>query len=172
MIDATTIELLVAPSVLIPAGALLAMSTSARLSSILARVRSLHQLRIEAYESDTEGRPRAEQVKRVRLSGLEKQAHQLIARAALTQTSLMLAYASVAMLLLSTSALGLSLIWASFELLAVVLFFLGLVLLTVSVVAAMLDVRQALRWVRYEHGRVASLDHQHTTPGNHEHSNP
>jgi hypothetical protein len=161
LLDSNLVDLLLAPAVLIPAGGLLAMSTSARLSAILARVRDLHKQRLESYVAHTADDARTEEVRRIRLEGLEKQAHWLIRRAALTRASLMLIYASIATLLLSSTVLGIAIAWPPAEYAALALFALGLLILLASVVIAMLDVRQALRWVRYEHERVAGLDDQH-----------
>ena len=161
LLDATLIELLVAPAVLIPACGPLAMSTSARLSAILARVRDLHRQRLESYVLDTADDERAKAVREIRLEGLEVQAHWLIRRAAKTRASLLLIYSSIAALLLSSTALGIAVAWAPAEYAALGFFALGLLILLAAVVVAMLDISQSLRWVRYEHDRVAGLDGQH-----------
>ncbi len=165
LLDATLIELLVAPAVLIPACGLLAMSSSARLSAILGRVRDLHKQRLESYlVHDTEDE-RAMRVRAVRLEGLEVQAHSLIRRAALTRASLMLNYASIVSLLLSSMTLGVAVAWAPAEYAAMGFFVLGLLILLAAVIVAMLDVRRALTWVRYEHDRVAGLGGGHEAAG-------
>ena len=157
-LDASLIELLLAPAVLIPACALLAMSTSARLSAILARVRDLHRQRLEAYALDDDISERRKQVRKLRLEGLEVQAHDLIRRAQLTRLALQLIYASIAALLASSLALGAALAWPSFANVSQVMFGVGLALLFVAVMVAMRDVSRALRWVQYEHERIAGLD--------------
>lgn len=157
LLDESLIELLLAPAVLVPACALLAMSASARLSSILARVRDLHQRRLDAYVAVPLDDERALQVREIRLDGLEVQSHQLIRRAALARASLILTYLSVAFLLLSSGSLGLAIVWHPAEYVAITLFIVGLIVVLAAVVVAILDVRGALRWVRYEHQRVGSL---------------
>jgi len=157
ILDATLIELLVAPAVLIPACGLLAMSTSARLSAILARIRDLHRLQLDAFLSLDTDEERAVRVRHVRLEGLEVQARWLIRRASLTRASLMLVYVSVAALLFSSASLGVAVGWPPAGYAAVALFVLGLLVLLASVIVAILDVRQALRWVRYEHDRIGSF---------------
>ncbi|MEL6396459.1 MAG: DUF2721 domain-containing protein [Planctomycetota bacterium] len=164
LLDATLIELLVAPAVLIPACGLLAMSTSARLSAILVRVRDLHRQRLESYVLHTEDDERANRVREIRLEGLEVQAHWLIRGAAMTRASLLLIYASIAALLLSSTGLGIAVAWAPAEYAALGFFALGLLILLAAVIVAMLDVRQSLRWVRYEHDRVARLADRHDKP--------
>lgn len=162
LVDTSFIELLMAPAVLVPSCGLLVMSTSARLSSILARIRDLHRQRLDAFlipDSDDE---RQGQVRGLRLEGLEVQTHWLIKRAASTRASLHLIYLSIAVLLLSSGVLGLSLLWKPTEYGAVVLFALGMLLLFGAVVLAVRDVAQSLTWVRYEHERIAKLCGGHT----------
>lgn len=157
ILDASLIELLLAPAVLLPACGLFAMSTSARLSAILARIRDLHQQRLHAFAELPSAEGTTSLVYALRVEGLEVQSHWLIRRAGLTRTSLSLVYASTAALLLSSMSLGASLVWDQAEYAALVLFGVGVLLLTGSVAFAMLDVRQALRWVKYEHNRIAEL---------------
>ena len=156
-VDATLIELLLAPAVLMPACALLAMSTSARLSAILARIRTLHAQRLASYVELDLGDGRAREVHAVRLEGLEVQSHSLLRRAGIVRVSLLLEYASIAALLASSVCLGVALLAPFAEYVAVGFFVVGLILLSSAVVAAMMDVWQAVRWVRYEHDRVGAL---------------
>lgn len=158
LFDATLIQLLLAPSVLIPACGLLAMSTSARLSAIIARIRDLHRQRLSDYVLLDEDNERSRQVRTIRLEGLEVQAQCLIRRAGLTRASLLLEYTSIVALLLSSSSLGVAMIWEPAEYFAGAFFILGLTILLVAMLIAIFDVRQALRWVVYEHERLATLN--------------
>ena len=122
----------------------------------MARVRDLHKQRFELYVAHPSIVERAERVRRIQLEGLEKQVHWELRRAALTRASLMLIYASIVTLLLSPIVLGIALTWPPAEYVALSLFTLGLLVVLAFVVVSMLDVRQALRWTRSEHDRVAT----------------
>ena len=156
--DASIIQQILAPVVVISACALLCLSTSARLTAILSRIRGFHQERIEAFQIEPGKDERADRVRAMRLEGLEEQTHRLIRRAALIRNALLLLFFAIICMLISSLVLGLSTIVDGVQPAAIVMFVVGVISMLIAMILSLAEIGAALKTVRYEHSRVASLD--------------
>ena len=151
---------LLAPVVLISADALLCMSTSTRLSAVLARVRELHRERLQLTLRDRVPESGAEVVE-LRREGLDRQAEQLIERAERMRRALMLLYGSIVALVGASLALGAAALVEAgrptFERFGAVGVVAGLLAIGAAATILGLDMRRAVDAARYEHGRIGHL---------------
>ena len=161
--DTDTFQQIVAPAVLIPACGLLLMSSTARLNTVLARIRSFHAERLEIWQRVPQPGTPAAAVRALRLEGLEFQAHRLLRRAALLRLSMIQLYLAIGSNLVS--ALGLLVLFVAPEreqasplaALPGVAFAIGILLLLGATLTGLLEVTKILETVRYEHERVERL---------------
>lgn len=164
----TIIQEIVAPAVMIPACGLLLLSSSARMNTLLARIRAFHTERLNVWRDETPSGSRGDALRSLRLEGLESQTHKLLGRARILRTTMLQLFASITCNLLSVLGLALdralegpeSLYYVSVGLfLTGILFFLGAMATSVWEVATMLDT------VQYEHGRVEKICASDVPPG-------
>lgn len=158
--DPGVIQQLVAPAVMVPACGLLLLSSTARMNTVLARVRAFHAERLNIWRDGAEAGTRAEQVRDLRLEGLERQTHRLLDRASLLRITMLLLFSAIACNLFTMLALALRHAVGSEDALyvaAIGIFLLGVVLVLASMVSSALEVGRILETVRYEHGRVEGL---------------
>jgi hypothetical protein len=161
--DTDIFQQIVAPAVLIPACGLLLMSNTARLNTILARIRSFHAERLEIWQHTPEAGTPAASVRTLRLEGLEFQSHRLLRRAALLRLTMIQLLLAIASNLIS--ALGLVAIFISAEMqptpvvgaIPGVMFAFGILLLLGATTTGLIEVSMVLETVRYEHERVERL---------------
>jgi len=149
-------RLLVAPTVIIPACGLLALSASARLTALIARIRAMHRERIDVY-LDPRDDPRARSVQRMRREGIDLMTGRMLRRAALMRATLMLLFGGVICLVVSSLLLGLSAFADDMEAGAIVAFSAGLLFVMLAMITALMDVACSLEAVRFEHDRVVRL---------------
>ena len=157
MDDATLIQQLLAPVLIIPACGLLILSASARLSALLARIRAMHADRLEVFQSNDEENPRAAAVRAVQLEGLEQQTHAMLRRATMQRNALQLLFCSVGLMAISSLMLGVSVLAPGLDIVAGAAFIAGLVLVLIAMVCCVVEMAGALDPIRYEHKRIESL---------------
>ncbi|MGP1272947.1 MAG: DUF2721 domain-containing protein [Phycisphaerales bacterium] len=156
------IQELVAPAVMIPASALLLLSSTARMNVVLSRIRTFHREQLEVWCAEPEPASRAAAVRSTRLAGLEHQIDGLLRRAALLRATMLMLFLAIGCNLLSMIFLGLRYLEAApgglYEL-AVGAFLLGVLLLFAALVTSVLEVAAILQTLRYEHDRTRELVH-------------
>jgi len=159
--DTDVFQQIVAPAVLIPACGFLLMSSTARMNTVLARVRAFHAERLDVWLSSPEPGSPAEAVRNLRLEGLEYQSHRLLTRAALLRATMALLLLAIGCNLIS--ALGLVAVFfvgelpSALSVVPSVSFGLGILLMFAATVTSLLEVAKILETVRYEHERVERL---------------
>lgn len=159
-IDASIIQQILAPAAMVPACGLLLLSSTARMNTVLGRIRTFHAERLDVWRSDAESGSRSDSVRALRLEGLEHQTHKLLHRAALLRITMLQLFGAVSCNLLSV--IGLALLYLMDEPpmvynAAVIVFILGVLLFLGAMVTSGLEVKRILETVRYEHRRVEGL---------------
>jgi hypothetical protein len=158
--DADVFKQIVAPAVLIPACGLLLLSSTARLNTVLARIRAFHSERLDLWTTDPDAGTAAARVRVLRLEGLEHQSHRLLRRASLLRITMLQLFFAIASNLLS--AMGLVAVYLfgtepPFDAVPSLFFGLGLLFMTGAMVTSVLEVGRILETVKYEHTRVERL---------------
>ena len=160
---------IVAPAVLIPACGLLMMSSTARLNTVLGRIRIFHAERLAVWQSEPKPSTPAASIRELRLEGLEFQSHKLLRRASILRTTMLLLLLAVACNLLSAIGLiaehlagGLPVPLDSISSLA---FGSGVLFMLAAVVTSVFEIWRILETVRYEHERVEALCRPGTAGG-------
>lgn len=161
MTEAGVIQQLVAPAVMIPACGLLLLSSTARLNTVLARIRIFHKERLDVWCQDPDEASRSGRVRTLRLDGLEAQTHKLLGRARLLRITMLQLFGAITCNLLSV--FGLALDYAvgesslPFYTASVFVFLFGIGGMLGAMVTSVLEVRQITETVEFEHDRVEKL---------------
>lgn len=155
------IQEILAPATMIPACGLLLLSTSARMNSLLGRIRAFHHERFGLWSSDPASGSRMEEVKTIRLDGLEFQTRRLLRRARLLRATMVMLFIAIAFNLFSVIGLALRFVLVDesgvLYTASVVVFISGIVGMIGAMVTSLLEASAILETVRYEHGRLESL---------------
>lgn len=159
--DPGVIQQVVAPAVLVPACGLLLLSSSARMNTVLARVRAFHAEQLDIWRTEHVVGSRHDRVRTLRLDGLQRQTARLLQRAGLIRLTMLSLFGAIICNLLSIIALGVRHVtgdeqpwWYS---VSVGLFMLGVLLMLVSTVTSLMEVSRSVETVRYETERVDAL---------------
>ena len=164
-----TIQLLVAPVVMISACGLLCLALYNRLAAIVSRARAFHkerfdaQTRLDAIDAKTSGDPLAQHLRR-RVELLDEQVDQILRRGALVRNSLILLLCTVLCMLGCSIALGLSILSHVFAGVALTLFLAGVGLAIVAMLLALLELRRALDPVLLESSAFDESDEPKSEP--------
>lgn len=155
----TLIQALLAPVVMISACGLLILSTSARQTFLLTRVRTLHRERVEAFLEDPQTlSPRRLAVRRLRLQDIDRQTEQLLGRLRLTRDAMLLLFACIAAMVLSSLAHGLALFASAAEYTAIALFIIGMLCTLAAMLASAVEIARSLEAIRFENARIQDLE--------------
>lgn len=151
------IESLVAPAVIIPACGLLVLSISARLNTVIGRIRTMHSERIDAFlrRDSTDARWCA--VRDMRIEGIDMQTGRMLRRCRLMQRAIQFLYAAVILLVVTSIMLALSSLAPTLETAAAYTFATGLIGVMGSMFIGIWEIGLALETVTHEHDRVCSL---------------
>ncbi len=150
-----TIQLLVAPVVMISANGLICLALYNRLAAIVSRARAFHKEQFDALTElsamglDEQGSLKARQL-RTRVEGLGQQVGRILRRGRYLRNALMALQAAVLAMLLCSLALGLTTVVAGIESLPLILFILGVLAMAGGTVLAMRELREALEPVTAE----------------------
>lgn len=140
-----TIQLLVAPVVMISAAGLVCLALYNRLATIVGRIRAIHKEEIDALSRmSLSPAPAPSRSTRRRVVTLEEQVEHLMARARLVRAALVCLLATILSMLLCSLAIGLSLVWDDAAYVALAVFLLGVLVEATGVVLAILELRIAL----------------------------
>jgi hypothetical protein len=150
-----TIQLLVAPVVMISANGLFSLALYNRLAAIVSRARVFHKEHFDALRNlsatapgDRDG-PAAHQLQK-RVAALEYQSRRVLRRARLVRNALIYLLVAVLCMLGCSLALGLSTIFANLDALVVLLFCLGVLSTMVAAALAIAELSAALEPVTAE----------------------
>jgi hypothetical protein len=144
------------PIIVISACGLLCLALYNRLSGLVSRLRLFHRERLKEQEELGHQRTSAHQdpaavtVHHEMLAALKAQTTHLMNRARLIQKSLSCLLLTIACLSICSLVLGLSVLWPSLIVAAVIFFIAGMTLLIVGVGFAMKELQQALQPVELE----------------------
>lgn len=150
-----TIQLLVAPVIMISANGLICLALYNRLAAIVSRTRTFHKERFDAI-SNLSALPLEEQTgqraRALRRRGveLELQVKRILRRAKLLRGALMLLMGAVISMLLCSMSLGLTVILESLVWLPLALFFTGTMMMIGASLLALLELAGALEPVMAE----------------------
>jgi hypothetical protein len=150
-----TIQLLVAPVVMISANGLICLALYNRLAAIVGRARMFHKERFDALTRLTalpleqQSDPPAVQLRR-RATALEDQGGRILRRARLVRTALIWLLAAVVCMLVCSLTLGLSTVVAECITPALVVFCAGVGSMMVAMVLAIMELAGALEPVTAE----------------------
>ncbi|MFO0684454.1 MAG: DUF2721 domain-containing protein [Sandaracinus sp.] len=140
-----TIQLLVAPVVMISAAGLVCLALYNRLATIVGRIRAIHKEEIDTLSRmSIAPAPAPSRSTRRRVITLEEQVEHLMARARLVRAALVCLLATILSMLLCSLAIGLSLVWDDAAYVALAVFLLGVLVEATGVVLAILELRIAL----------------------------
>ena len=161
-IDGAVIQQILAPAAMIPACGLLLLSSSARMNTVLARIRAFHSERLDVWRSEEASGTRHGRVRELRLEGLEHQTHRLLRRAGLLRLTMLQLFVAVACNVLAV--IGLALVYTLSDAsgagvygVAIGVFVVGLLCMLGAMGTSVLEVARILETVRYEHVRVERL---------------
>lgn len=152
----------VVPVVIISACGLLCLAFYNRLASIVSRLRSLQRERLGEYRAlfQMEERKRPEYMRQEAeqfLHFLEHQTADVMKRARFLQCSICCLIYCIFSLVLTSLLIGASLYYPAFDFLVLFFFVLSLILLLVSLIYALKEIRIALNPIQMESGFVQEL---------------
>jgi hypothetical protein len=150
-----TIQLILAPVVMVSACAIFVGGLLSHYEAINARMRTMTRERLEILRSQVNADP----FHRERLDELDAQLPQLLQRHALVHHALLAAYFGILILVASMCAIAFSAVTAAEWLVALVLamFVVGILAILLSVILIALEVRTSQRAVAFEVQRVLRL---------------
>ena len=158
---ATVIQQIIAPATMIPACGLLLLSSTARMNTVLARVRAFHHERLQVWKKSTEAGSREHAVRELRLEGLEHQTHRLLGRIRLLRITMLQLFVAIACNLFSVIGLALRFVVAdaggTICTASVSVFVVGIVVMLGAMVTSIVEVFRITETVVYEHERVERL---------------
>ncbi len=166
--DPNVIQQLVAPAVMISASGLLLLSSSARMNTVLARIRVFHAERLALWRGTPEAGSRPDRVRTLQLEDLHRQTRRLLHRAGLLRATMLQLFGAVGCHLVSIVALAGGVLagdaaWLGH--LAVWVFLVGIGLTLTAMATSAAEVLAILEAVRYEHRRVDELCRSEVTEG-------
>lgn len=160
-----TIQLLVAPVVMISACGLLCLALYNRLAAIVSRARAFHKERFDAQArlatvtaTERTDDDAAVPYLRRRVELLGEQVGQILRRAALVRNAVVLLLVTVLFMLFCSLALGMSLLAPIFAGVALVCFLLGVATAIVAMALAIVELQRALDPVLLEHSAFVELE--------------
>ena len=150
-----TIQLLVAPVIMISANGLICLALYNRLAAIVSRTRTFHKERFDALSNlsslplEEQTGQRARSLRR-RVVELEMQVKRILRRARLLRGALMLLIGAVIAMLLCSMSLGLTVIMNSLLWLPLILFYVGTMMMIGASLLALMELAGALEPVMAE----------------------
>jgi hypothetical protein len=151
------------PIIVISACGLLCLAYYNRLSGLVARLRLFHRERLKEQEelgrqrASAQPDPAAFTMHQEMLESLEVQTTHIMNRARLIRHALSCFLLTIACLSICSLVLGLSVLWPSLIIAAVVFFIVGMALLVIGVVFAMRELYRALQPVELESRFIAEI---------------
>jgi len=151
------IQPLLAPAVMISAGALVCLAQFTRFSSVVAQLRDLLRESRSTLRAASEREPQQREGLLDQARSLEHQADQLMAHAATLRNALRFLVFGVFLMALCSLAIGASSVIPSFSVMAIGLFVSGCVSTLVGLILVLAELHVSLEAVTYEHANVNRL---------------
>ncbi len=159
--ETSVIQQIIAPATMIPACGLLLLSSTARMNTVLARIRAFHHERLDVWASDMPEGSRHAAVRALRLEGLEHQTDRLVLRAVLLRITMLLLFIAVACNIVTVIALAADFVVEgknnTLQTIANAIFITGISVMLASMMTSFLEVFRITETVNYEHDRVAAI---------------
>lgn len=156
-ISQSVLQQLITPVAIIPACGLLCLSTNARLTSVLGRIRALHGELLEHAGQADQKEPELNQISTLRIEGLTHQSQSLIRRATMLRHEMILLFIAIICLIITALVLGLSTIADGLQTLGAITLAMGLISTGAAMVVAIREMSHATQNVQYEHDRIDDL---------------
>lgn len=157
------IQVVLAPVVLISANGLICLALFNRLSALTNRARTFHKEWFDIYselaeQTSDEAESNGTRHLNERIKILDAQWHRMIARARLLRNSLCCLLITVLAMLGCSMALGLASVAAAMGVLALVLFYGGVLVMMTGIVLALIELVRALDPLKMEHAMIHEID--------------
>jgi len=151
------IQPLLAPAVMISAGALICLAQFARYTAVIAQLRNLHRERISIDQklSHTESDDRELLLQRAK--NLEHQSKDMLAHVTTVKNSLRFLVWGILLMMLCSLTVGVSLVFSVIGIVAVVLFVTGLIAMSSGLYLVLAELRVSLEAVEFEQESLKRL---------------
>lgn len=151
------IQPLLAPAVMISAGALVCLAQFTRFSSVIAQLRDLLRESLATLrEADDEDSGRRELLLQ-HAKSLEYQADRVLSHAATLRNALRFLVGGVLLMVLCSLAIGATIVFAALGAASLVLFVLGLVSTLVGLYLVLSELHVSLEAIEFEHDNISRL---------------
>ncbi len=151
------IQPILAPAVMISAGALMCIAQFARFTAVFAQLRSLHRERItidqKLSHAESDGREQLLQ----RAKGLEHQSDQMLVHVTTVKNALRFLVWGILLMMLCSLTVGASLIFSILSFVAVGFFILGLIAMSVGLYLVLTELRVSLEAIEFEQENIKRL---------------
>ena len=155
MIEA--IQYVLAPAVMISAGALICLAQFARYTAVIAQLRSLHGERISTNLKLSHAEPDDREVLLQRAKSLDLQSTKVLAHATTVRNALRLLVWGVLLMVLCSLTVGASLVFPSLGVAVVGLFILGLVATSSGLYLVLAELRVSLEAIEFDQESLKRL---------------
>ncbi len=151
------IQSILAPAVMISAGALMSLAQFSRYTAVVAQLRSLHRERITIDQklSHVEADDREQLLRRVK--SLEHQSDQMLIHVTTIKNALRLLVWGILLMMLWSLTVGASLVFSILSFVAVGLFILGLIAMSAGLYLVLIELRVSLEAIEFEQENIKHL---------------
>jgi len=151
------IQQVLAPAVMISAGALICLAQFARFTAVVAQLRSLHQERIATKQQLDVVEPVDRELFLHRAKSLELQSIKMLAHATTVKNALRLLVWGVLLMVICSLTVGASLVIPALDIAVVVLFILGLIAIAWGLYLVLAELRVSLEAIEFEQDNFKRL---------------
>ena len=145
------IQPLLAPAIMVSAGALICIAQFARYTAIINLIRTLNRERLAYFQQMKQANPELRAMIKQHTNGLEQQVSKIMTHALMVKNALSFLVGGVLLMVLSSLTIGASLVFNSLEVVALILFVGGLASMLVSLVLLLAELRVSLQALEFEH---------------------
>jgi hypothetical protein len=151
------IQSILAPAVMISAGALMCIAQFARYSAVVAQLRSLHRERVAIDQKLGHADPGDRELLLQRLKGLEHQSKEMLVHVTTVKNALRFLVWGILLMVLCSLTVGASLIFSVLAIVAVGLFILGLIAMSSGLFLVLSELRVSLEAIEFEQENIKRL---------------
>jgi uncharacterized protein DUF2721 len=151
------IQPVLAPAVMISAGALVCLAQFTRFSSVVAQLRDLLRENRATLRAASNEQAEQREILLQYARSLERQADQMLVHAATLRHALLFLVAGVLLMVLCSLVIGATLVIESLATIAIALFVLGLVSILIGLYLVLSELRVSLEAIEFEHDNVGRL---------------
>jgi hypothetical protein len=145
------IQPLLAPVIMVSAGALIAIAQFGRYTAIVNLIRALNRERLAYFQQMKQANPELRSMIKQHTNGLEQQVNKVLSHAVMVKNALSFLIGGILLMLLSSLAIGASLVFNSLEMVPLILFVGGLVSMLISLGLLLAELRVSLDALAFEH---------------------